>query len=290
MLIVSFPRATIVLSLLCNAYSLIPRTRIGPCCGISPKVYSPQSSTKYHRRRREHEHPAVPQVLSYCQSILNVSPLATKAAISSIAYGAGDVIAQKVSSRDSVLKPETSSINYPRLGRYMVTGLLSGLFWVKWYELCDIICLDLMSSILGSVHASEAAMRTVLSLALEQLAWCPLFYGLFLIPFSALLNGATPEKIPGEVQNKLGGLLIDNAKVWTFANILIYNAPPDVRSIVANAFDLVWAYIVAKTAANCGVDDEECIISTSELAQSSRSAVAVPFTSSGQDSPVEVEN
>ena len=48
-----------------------------------------------------------------------------------------------------------------------------------------------------------------------------------------------------------GPLLIANAKVWTPANLLIYNAPLQYRVLAANAIDLVWAAICSETAAEC---------------------------------------
>jgi hypothetical protein len=50
---------------------------------------------------------------------------------------------------------------------------------------------------------------------------------------------------PAEINNKLSDLLINNAKVWTPANLLIYNAPLEFRAVLANLGDIFWQSIVA---------------------------------------------
>ena len=98
-------------------------------------------------------------------------------------------------------------------------------------------------------------------MALEQFVWCPLLYSLYLIPLSAVLNGAMLRDVPGEVRRRVGPLLIANAKVWTPTNVIIYNVPLTYRVFAANVIDLLWAAICSETAAECGSDDG-CLIST----------------------------
>mmetsp|Transcript_3134 Transcript_3134/g.6679 ORF Transcript_3134/g.6679 Transcript_3134/m.6679 type:complete len:156 (-) Transcript_3134:208-675(-) len=94
---------------------------------------------------------------------------------------------------------------------------------------------------------------------MEQFLWCPLVYGTFEIPVSTLMNGGEPSSIRGEVKGKLNGLLVSNAKVWTLANLVIYNAPLEWRLFIGNVIDIFWQSIVSDVSADCGgPGQEEC--------------------------------
>ena len=60
--------------------------------------------------------------------------------------------------------------------------------------------------------------------------------------------------MPGEVQSKLPEMLLLQAKVWTLANIIIYNSPLPVRLLASNTVDLVWASLLSRVVASCGAD------------------------------------
>ncbi len=52
---------------------------------------------------------------------------------------------------------------------------------------------------------------------------------------------------------------MSNAKVWTLANVIIYNAPVEWRPVIANVVDVLWQSIVSDVAADCGrVADDVC--------------------------------
>mmetsp|Transcript_2173 Transcript_2173/g.3356 ORF Transcript_2173/g.3356 Transcript_2173/m.3356 type:complete len:187 (-) Transcript_2173:45-605(-) len=149
------------------------------------------------------------------------------------------------------------SYRLPRLDRYVVTGLGSGVLWSLYYDAADGIV----------THATaDIVLRTAMSMAAEQFAWCPLLYGLYLIPLSTLLNGGLRTEISKQIQSRLPGLLIANAKVWTPANLIIYNVPLEWRVLTSNAVDLIWASICADVAADCGAEDSDaCSVSLSQL-------------------------
>lgn len=50
---------------------------------------------------------------------------------------------------------------------------------------------------------------------------------------------------------------MSNAKVWTLANVIIYNSSVEWRPVIANVVDVLWQSIVSDVAADCGkaVDD-----------------------------------
>ena len=104
-----------------------------------------------------------------------------------------------------------------------------------------------------------AIVTTALSILIEQFFWCPIVFGTFEIPISTLLNGGSFSTVQKEVDSKLGGLLVNNAKVWTLANVIIYNAPVEWRPAISNVVDILWQSIVSDVAADCGkVDDDIC--------------------------------
>mmetsp|Transcript_24643 Transcript_24643/g.50906 ORF Transcript_24643/g.50906 Transcript_24643/m.50906 type:complete len:322 (+) Transcript_24643:166-1131(+) len=115
------------------------------------------------------------------------------------------------------------------------------------------------AAILAFAKAHLAAVTTAVSILMEQFLWCPLVYGTFEIPVSTLMNGGEPSSIRGEVKNKLNGLLVSNAKVWTLANLVIYNAPLEWRLFIGNVIDIFWQSIVSDVSADCGgPGQEEC--------------------------------
>ena len=58
-----------------------------------------------------------------------------------------------------------------------------------------------------------------------------------------------------------------NAKLWTPANILIYNVPLQWRVLTSNCFDLLWGAYLSSVAAEVGLvcdgsadDPESCLL------------------------------
>jgi len=181
------------------------------------------------------------------QHWLDTAPLITKATTSSAIFAAGDVLAQTGDK-------ESERLSLARVARFAGTGFGNGVAWTFWYDTAD----QLLAPI------NEPALRTLGAMAMEQFVWCPVLFALYIIPLSACLNGASLSELPAEVRKRLGPLLIANAKVWTPANLLIYNAPLQYRVLAANAIDLVWAAICSETAAECGTDDG-CLVSAANV-------------------------
>merc|ERR1711957_587231 len=114
---------------------------------------------------------------------------------------------------------------------------------------------------IGFLKEHVGAVTTLLSMLMEQFLWCPIVYGTFEIPVSTLMNGGELVDVKKEVDAKLDGLLIANAKVWTFANLVVYNTPLEWRLLLVNVIDIFWQGIVSDVAADCGnVEDDVCEI------------------------------
>ena len=143
--------------------------------------------------------------------------------------------------------------------------------WVFWYDKLDyfldqnkefnffklfgIATDQLIQPYLGFI-------KTILSILIEQFLWCPIVFGFFEIPVSTLLNGGGLRSVKKEVDSKLGSLLLSNAKIWTFANLIIYGiVPVDYRPIISNFVDVIWQSIVSSVSADCGrVSDDVCVV------------------------------
>ena len=180
--------------------------------------------------------------------LLDAHPLATQSLTNGAIWAASDVIAQARARRP---------LDPARTARFALTGLGSGVLWSGWFRAID-----------PAVNALAAApgARVALSIAGEELLFAPLVTGLYVIPASLAQNrglGAL-RHLPAEVRATLGPLLIQNARVWTLPNLLIYRAPLEYRVLASNVVDLVWGVVCAEAAAQCGSSadaaEEACVI------------------------------
>ena len=207
---------------------------------------------------------AVPDVVSTYQHCLESAPLLTKATTSSVIFSAGDALAQS-------LGEDSEDISVERVVRFAGTGFGNGIAWSTWYDFSDQLLAPL----------NEPALRIAGAMAIEQFLWCPILFALYIIPLSAALNGAPVAQLPAEVRKRLGPLLIANAKVWTPANLVIYNVPLQYRVLTSNAVDLIWAAICSETAAECG-SDGGCLVSAPNIIMGD-DGCALPSFSDDQD-------
>lgn len=168
--------------------------------------------------------------------------------------GLGDTIAQLTESpsekEKSTIKEETPAvvenslkkIEMQRTFNFVLKGLGAGIIWHFWYNIAD-SCGNL---VFGYDHETTFIQRTILAIMLEQFIAAPVVYSLWDIPVPALLNGAVISSIPQRVRTRLGDLLFSNAKVWTFANAIIYNVPVEWRVLAMNFADLGWQVVMSK--------------------------------------------
>jgi len=174
-------------------------------------------------------------------SFLVTSPLAANAASTSLLWGVGDALAQARSEAGNELSAE-------RIGKQMLTGVGEGVLWGSWYRASE----GLMGGLFGDPLCSgggecvAALERTVSLICAEQFFFAPLVFAFYLIPLSAALGGATLKELPGEVAARLGGLLNANARVWTLANVVIYNAPVQYRVLLSDVGDILWACVCSE--------------------------------------------
>ena len=200
--------------------------------------------------------------------------LETQSVSTGILSGLGDTIAQLTESPSSSTSDDNDDdkqqqetqkreMNMKRTTAFIIKGLGAGIIWHFWYNLAD-ACGD---SIFGDDHSSNTIQRTALSILLEQFIACPIVYALWDIPIPALLNGSGFVTIVERVRDRLGGLLFSNAKVWTFANTIIYNVPIEWRVLAMNFADLGWQVIVSQAIMGEEEDDSSSSSSKETMPQ-----------------------
>jgi Mpv17 / PMP22 family len=207
-------------------------------------------------------------------------PLVTSSLTSGCFCGIGDALAQHKESQEQVgqtpakTKQSLWAIEHFRMNFdtqrnlcFIIKGLGAGLIWLFWYSLADDITQSVvmphLSSACGTMKemtctaVSEATIivigTTIFSVLLDQFLASPVVYALWDIPVPIILskNILAEESqrehvdIPRQVQTKLGGLLVENAKVWTLANAVIYNLPMEYRVVAQGLTDLFWQSIVS---------------------------------------------
>jgi len=239
---------------------------------IVPLVPNPlllSNPTKYDPHRRS-TNTAPPQIatstttlraqifvdlINEYQYLTTTFPLPTQSATFGTFAGVGDALAQQKTNQGGKEDVVVEKLRYDkkRTGRFVLKGLGAGLIWSQWYPLVDgwsdvttayaLSELDIEN--IGTIHT---VVKTASSIFMEQFIACPVVYSLWDIPVPALLAGIPPTKIPAIVKDKVPGLLLDNAKVWTVANVIVYNLPVQSRVFAVSVAEIFWASIVSSVA------------------------------------------
>jgi len=225
-------------------------------------------------------------LLNEYQYLTNTFPLPTQSATFGTFAGVGDALAQQKeilkqssdeeenidsvmettastmiieeiinSENDKVvdLSSSLSSFDGKRTQRFVLKGFGAGLIWSQWYPVVDGWS-DISSSyfLVGigfdDIGTAHIITKTVSSILMEQFIACPIVYSLWDIPIPALLGGASLKSLPQLVKDKVPGLLLDNAKVWTLVNIIVYNLPVQWRVFAVSIAEIFWASIVSSVA------------------------------------------
>lgn len=232
------------------------------------------------------------QVILRSSSKLFVTPtlitdLATQSLTAGSLAAAGDFFAQLSKTFSTSTSSEQQSSDYENDGigrivkqrmmmlekdrtfRYMVKGLGSGILWACWYSNIDgfvdgytenMLTEDLsfvLTKFGIGMDQAKNAMRIILSIILEQIVFCPIAYAFWDIPSLALMEGSSMEEVKERVNTKLGVLLINNAKVWTFANILIYSLPAQYRVLAMSMVDILWQAVLSSVLTSDNTNEKK---------------------------------
>lgn len=182
--------------------------------------------------------------------------------------GVGDVLAQwqsfSTTQEELEAKGETTQLptemttkgfelDMVRLIQFFAKGLGSGVIWAYWYAIADVWSDDVIVwmnhlHLLDVAISSEVAQRisrTVICILLEQFIACPLIFVLWDIPYPVLTGNERWQRIPLLMEAQLCRLLVANARLWTVANVLIYNIPMEWRTATMNVISIFWNSVVS---------------------------------------------
>ena len=190
----------------------------------------------------------IPATYFHC---LTHRPLATESVTAGCMAGLGDYLAQRKSK-----KP----YNPKRSIHFILKGLGEGIMWSIWYHKADRWVATLTEMAVGSgwlAPGMTAVYRTIWSLLLDLFVACPLIFGLWDIPFPAMMSGTPLREIPRQIKSKLGELLVASVKLWMPVNVLIYNSPLRYRVLMMATADVFWQSIVSAVTSRELVSDEE---------------------------------
>jgi hypothetical protein len=182
----------------------------------------------------------LPAAYSHC---LTHHHLATECVTAGCMAGLGDWLAQR--------KDATKPWNPKRSMHFVLKGFGEGIMWSFWYYKADIWVRLLTQSAMGTgviAPSMEVVYRTAVAVLLDLLIACPLIYGLWDIPFPALLSGTPLRAIPRRVRSKLPEMMLASLKLWTPVNIIIYNSPLKYRVLLMSTADVFWQSIVSAIA------------------------------------------
>lgn len=171
---------------------------------------------------------------------------------------------------------QVAQYDWRRTRNFIIKGMGGALIWSTWYNVVDVWSLDLYNEMKSSMIARfdndvvvimndedgwsrqlEIVIRTILSILLEQFVACPMIYALWDIPVPKILSGTTQQQLIQDIRVLLPRVLLDNAKLWTFFNLLIYNVPAEYRVITSNLCDVLWQMVLSKSLANTTTEQEQ---------------------------------
>ena len=252
-----------------------------PAVGRHPIGTQPTRTTSVTRRRQPFAQPLQVSLLADISSAFTYSlthyQLATESATAALLAGVGDGMAQL-----SVIQQENNSHNdgnvmqenakhnldWRRTRIFVLKGSVSGILWSKWYAFCDPFSMDIAQQCYNNLvqlhqHLPFAVLNPIsddttlllslqigISILLEQFIWCPFIYSVWDIPFPMLLRGDPIEDMPARVKATLPPLLWENCKVWTPANIIIYQIPLQWRVVLVSLTDVLWQSILSSALAS----------------------------------------
>ena len=166
------------------------------------------------------------------------SPLVTPALTASLCAGLGDAAAQWRSS--------TTTWNAPRGLTAFVKGGVAGVIWSQWYTWLDPVVANAFSA---TENQHSPWMAALLSTVLEQVTFSPMVLALWDLPVPMLCRGDPWHQVPGQVRALLLPVCLENAKLWTWANLVVYSAPLPYRVALTSCADAVWQMLLAEQLA-----------------------------------------
>lgn len=189
--------------------------------------------------------------ISY-NSVLERSPVATKAITSATVYTIGDFIAQRTEGT------EMGKLDRLRLLRSLLAGLIGhGPLSHIWYNVSE----QLFDQIL---HLNDVWWGVFPKVAIDQCTWGPFWNNTYIL-LLGLMKFDSFSNIFSEMKRTTIPLIISGLKLWPLAHCVTYGLVPiENRLLWVDIVEIAWVAILATAAAEgsahgapAPVDDEK---------------------------------
>ena len=228
----------------------------------TPFVRSSSSSYAQTVRIPQSQHPellglhSLPEAYQFC---LTHYQLPTESLTAAACAGLGDVAAQWRSlSSSEQQQQQRGAWDWKRVAIFLAKGGVSGVIWSHWYTWLDPVSHDWAMQWSGTLGGTvgvpfwgdhPTVMAAVVSTFLEQIIFCPILFAVWDLPFPMLCRGDPATNIPTNVRTMLLPVCVENSKVWTVANLIIYSTPLQYRVVLTSCADAVWQMLLAEQLA-----------------------------------------
>ena len=167
---------------------------------------------------------------SFYESSLASHPLISKACISGIVYGLGDLTAQTYEGKS------IGSLDRGRMIRSALTGFLAhGPCSHYWYIYADQLCAPLGEGWLG------IGTKLVLDQTIWAFIWLSIYYGVL-----GGLNFDSPQKIVKTFKTSFLPVCLVGWRFWPFVHIITYGiVPQQHRLLWVDVCEIVWVTILS---------------------------------------------
>lgn len=175
-------------------------------------------------------------------SVLQSSPIITKAVTSATVYTIGDFIAQRTEGKT------IGELDRPRITRSMLAGLIGhGPLSHVWYSVSE--------NVFTNVMHLHGWWGTIVKVAIDQTTWGPFWNNTYIL-LLGLMKRDNLENIFGEMKRTTIPLLKSGLKLWPLAHCVTYGLVPlENRLLWVDLVEIIWVTILA-TAAAGGVEEE----------------------------------
>lgn len=183
--------------------------------------------------------------LSY-SSVLEASPVSTKAVTSATVYTIGDMISQGTEGKS------IGEIDRPRVIRSLLAGLIGhGPLSHLWYNFSD--------NIFENVMHLQGWGGTAIKVAIDQTTWGPFWNNTYIL-LLGIMKWDKPANIFDEMKRTTIPLVVSGLKLWPLAHCVTYGLIPlENRLLWVDLVEIIWVTILSTAAAgaDAGPDAEE---------------------------------
>lgn len=176
-------------------------------------------------------------------TVLDQSPLPTKAVTSATVYTIGDLIAQSTEGKS------IGEVDRARVIRSLLAGLIGhGPLSHVWY--------DLSENLFENVMHLHGWFGTVIKVVIDQTTWGPFWNNTYIL-LLGMMKMDKLENIFSEMKRTTIPLIVSGLKLWPLAHCVTYGlVPVENRLLWVDLVEIIWVTILATAAASGGKGSE----------------------------------